>query len=150
MRIGQKKAEKSGYGDKISFECGSALDMPYKDQSFDALTCAYGVRNFSDVDKGLREFHRTLKTGGQLVILEFSYPSNPVIRFFYDLFFSHILPFVGRLVSNDKSAYSYLNRSVKDFFWGEEMTARLTSAGFRDAKSRTLTFGITTIYTARK
>ncbi len=150
MRIGQEKAEKLGYGDKISFECGSALDMPYKDQSFDALTCAYGVRNFSDLDKGLQEFYRTLKDGGQLVILEFSYPSNPIIRFFYDLFFSNILPFIGRLVSNDKSAYSYLNRSVKDFFWGEEMIARLTSVGFRDAKFRTLTFGITTIYTARK
>ena len=150
MRIGKEKAEKAGYGDTISFECGSALDMPYQDNSFDAITCAYGVRNFSDVDKGLREFHRTLKPGGQLVILEFSYPSNPIIRFFYDLFFSNILPLVGRLVSNDKSAYSYLNRSVKDFFWGEEMTARLSSAGFCDAKFKTLTFGVTTIYTARK
>lgn len=148
MRIGAEKVERAGLKDSISFELGSALDMPYGDAEYDALTCAYGVRNFSDLDKGLHEFRRVLKPGGQLAILEFSYPTNPIIRWGYDLFFSHILPLVGRLVSNDRTAYSYLNRSVKEFIWGEEMVAHIKAAGFKDVKYRPLTFGITTIYTA--
>lgn len=148
MRIGAEKVERAGLKDSIAFELGSALDMPYGDAEYDALTCAYGVRNFSDLDKGLHEFHRVLKPGGQLAILEFSYPTNPIIRWGYDLFFSHILPLVGRLVSNDRTAYSYLNRSVKEFIWGEEMVAHIKAAGFKDVKYRPLTFGITTIYTA--
>ncbi len=150
MRIGKEKVRQQGLSDRISFAYGSALDLPYAENTFDALTCAYGVRNFSDVDKGLREFYRTLKPGGQLAILEFSYPTNSFIRLGYDVFFSHILPFVGRVISNDKSAYSYLNRSVKEFFWGEEMLRHLSSAGFSETSFRTLTFGITTIYTAKK
>lgn len=149
MRIGAEKVAKAGLKDRIAFELGSALEMPYRDGEYDALTCAYGVRNFSDLDKGLSEFRRVLKPGGQLAILEFSYPTNPIIRWGYDLFFSNILPLVGRIVSNDQTAYSYLNRSVKEFIWGEEMVRHLEAAGFKDVKYRTLTFGITTIYTAR-
>lgn len=150
MRIGAEKVKKAGLEDKIAFELGSALEMPYRNDEYDALTCAYGVRNFSDLDKGLQEFYRVLKPGGQLAILEFSYPTNPIIRFGYDLFFSHILPLIGRIVSNDQTAYSYLNKSVKEFIWGEEMVARIQAAGFSNVKFRTLTFGITTIYTAEK
>lgn len=150
MRIGAEKVEKAGLQGKITFDLGSALEMPYAGNTYDALTCAYGVRNFSDLDKGLQEFHRVLKEGGQLAILEFSYPTNPIIRFGYDLFFSNILPLIGRMVSNDKTAYSYLNKSVKEFIWGEEMVQRIQAAGFKDVKYRTLTFGITTIYTAKK
>lgn len=150
MRIGEQKVVKAGLGDKIKFQLGSALEMPYADASYDALTCAYGVRNFSDLEKGLSEFYRVVKPGGQLAILEFSYPSNPIIRFGYDLFFSHVLPIVGRIVSSDKSAYSYLNRSVKEFIWGDDMIHKIEAAGFTDVKFRTLTFGITTIYTARR
>ena len=150
MRIGAEKVKKAGLEDKIAFDLGSALEMPYSDNEYDALTCAYGVRNFSDLDKGLQEFHRVLKPGGQLAILEFSYPTNPIIRFGYDLFFSHILPFIGRIISNDQTAYSYLNKSVKEFIWGKEMVQHIEAAGFNDVKFRTLTFGITTIYTAEK
>lgn len=148
MRIGAEKVAKAGLTDRIAFQLGSALDMPYQEGEYDALTCAYGVRNFSDLDKGLQEFRRVLRPGGQLAILEFSYPTNPIIRFGYDLFFSHILPFIGRIVSNDQTAYSYLNRSVKEFIWGEEMVRHIESAGFRNVHFRPLTFGITTIYTA--
>lgn len=150
MRIGAEKVKAAGLEQKIAFELGSALDMPYAEGEYDALTCAYGVRNFSDLDKGLQEFHRVLKPEGQLAILEFSYPTNPIIRFGYDLFFSNILPLIGRIVSKDQTAYSYLNKSVKEFIWGEEMVKRIEAAGFKNVKFRTLTFGITTIYTAEK
>lgn len=150
MRIGEEKVRKAGLEGKVKFELGSALEMPYADNSYDAVTCAYGVRNFPDADKGLEEFFRVMKPGGQLAILEFSYPTNPVIRWTYDLFFSHVLPFIGRMVSKDKGAYAYLNESVKNFMWGEEMCEHIKAAGFKDVKFRTLTFGITTIYTGKK
>ena len=150
MKIGKEKVAKAGCADRISFVLGSAQNMPFDNASYDALTCAYGVRNFSDLDAGLREFYRVLKPGGQLVILEFSYPTNPLIRWGYDLFFSHVLPLVGRIVSKDKTAYSYLNKSVKEFIWGDDMQRKIQSFGFSDVKYRPLTFGITTIYTATK
>lgn len=150
MKIGEQKVAKAGLEGKILFDLGSALEMPYGDASYDAVTCAYGVRNFPDADKGLQEFFRVMKPGGQLAILEFSYPTNPVIRWGYDLFFSNILPMIGRIISKDKGAYSYLNESVKDFMWGEEMCEHIRAVGFRDVKFKTLTFGITTVYTAIK
>lgn len=150
MRLGEEKVRKAGLEGKVKFELGSALEMPYADNSYDAVTCAYGVRNFPDADKGLEEFFRVMKPGGQLAILEFSYPTNPVIRWAYDLFFSHVLPLIGRMVSKDKGAYAYLNESVKNFMWGEEMCEHIKAAGFKDVKFRTLTFGITTIYTGKK
>lgn len=150
MEIGRKKLSRKGLSDRALLMQASALEMPFEDGVFDAVTCAYGVRNFSDLDAGLREMQRVLRSGGELMILEFSYPSNPIIRFFYDLYFSNIMPFVGHLVSRDKSAYKYLNKSVKGFIWGEEMCARLVDAGFNDVTFKPLTFGISTVYRARK
>ena len=150
MEIGRAKAEKAGYGDMIGFLEESALAMPFADGSFDAVTCSYGVRNFSDLDKGLSEMCRVLKSGGQLMILEFSYPENRLVRAVYDFFFSHLMPVVGRVISKDPKAYLYFRDSVKNFVWGEEMAARISGAGFSDVSFRTLSFGITTIYLARK
>ena len=148
MRIGEDKIRKRGQQDNISFLQTSALDMPFEDNLYDVVTCAYGVRNFSDLDKGLCEMHRVLKPGGQLMILEFSYPENRFIAWVYDLYFSYILPAVGCLFSKDRTAYRYLNRSVKNFMWGEQMCERLVAAGFKQVKYNPLTFGITTVYTA--
>ena len=149
MAIGEKKVQEFK-NSKVRFVYGNAQEMPFEDKSFDAVTCAFGCRNFQDLDAGLKEMYRVLKPGGQVTILEFSYPKNPFIRWVYDLYFSHILPFVGRIVSRDKTAYSYLNTSVKHFCWGEAFVKRLTDAGFKDAQFKPLTFGITTIYTAHK
>jgi ubiquinone/menaquinone biosynthesis methyltransferases len=150
MKIGREKARKAALADAITFEEGSALEMPYSDSSFDTVTCAYGVRNFSDLDKGLTEMHRVLRAGGQLMILEFSYPGNPVIRAIYDFFFTRIMPVVGKMISKDPSAYVYFCKSVKGFIWGDEMAARIKAAGFSEVSYETLTFGITTIYRATK
>lgn len=150
MEIGESKVARSGYSERVRFDYGSAQQMPYAGEAFDAVTCAYGVRNFADMDEGLREMHRVLRPGGQLMILEFSYPTNPFIRWSYDLYFSHILPFVGNLFSRDKGAYSYLNRSVKHFPYGEAFCEHLRQAGFADIEFKPLTFGITTVYTARR
>lgn len=150
MRLGKEKADKRGLANKIDFQLGSALAMPYDDGRFDAVTCAYGVRNFSDLDKGLSEMFRVMKAGGQLVILEFSYPSNRLIRGLYDFFFSRIMPLVGRLISKDPTAYLYFRESAKGFIWGDEMLQHLRQTGFQEAAYKPLTFGITTLYTAIK
>lgn len=150
MNIGAEKVERAGMKGQVDFMFGSALDMPYDNCQFEAVTCAYGIRNFSDLDKGLNEMYRVLKPGGQLVILEFSYPQNPVIRWSYNLYFSHIMPLLGKMISNDGAAYTYFLKSVKQFIWGDEMLSHLHEAGFKDAKFRTMTFGVTTLYTATK
>ena len=148
MRIGQAKCAKRGMN--VTFVEGNAQQMPFADASFDAVTCAYGCRNFSDLDAGLREMYRVLRPGGQLTILEFGYPSNRLVRALYDAYFSYVLPWVGRIVSRDKTAYTYLNRSVKHFCWGEAFVQHIHDAGFRDEHFRTLSCGISIIYTAYK
>lgn len=150
MNIGAVKVEKAGMKGKIDFILGSALEMPFEDNQFEAVTCAYGIRNFSQLDRGLQEMYRVMKPGGQLVILEFSYPTNPIIRWCYDLYFSHIMPLLGKLISHDGSAYTYFLNSVKQFIWGEEMLSHLRNAGFSKAEFKTMTFGVTTLYTATK
>ena len=150
LRLGWEKVEKRQLNDRIRLESGNVLELSYPDGHFDAVTCAYGIRNFSDFDLGLQEMQRVLREEGQLLILEFSYPDNKIIRFFYDFYFSKIMPAIGRKVSKDPSAYSYLNRSVKEFVWGEAMAQRLRAAGFRKVTFHPMTFGITTLYSAQK
>ncbi len=149
MEIGKAKTEKLQWKE-VDFVHGNAQKMPFADESFDAVTCAFGCRNFSNLDEGLREMYRVLKAGGQVTILEFSYPTRRYIRVLYDFYFSHLLPLIGRLVSRDKTAYTYLNKSVKSFCWGEAFVQRLRDAGFVNEHFEPLTFGIATIYTACK
>lgn len=148
MAIGKAKCEKRKIN--IDFVHGNAQKMPFKDESFDGVTCAFGCRNFSDLKAGLKEMYRVLQPGGQVTILEFSYPTNRIVRAMYDLYFTRILPFIGRVVSRDKTAYTYLNRSVKSFCWGEAFVQHLHDAGFRDEHFIPLSLGIATIYTASK
>ena len=149
MAIGQKKTDKYQMSN-VRFIHANAQQMPFEKDTFDAVTCAFGCRNFQDLDEGLREMYRVLKPGGQVTILEFSYPSNRLVRALYDIYFTRVLPWIGRVVSRDKTAYIYLNRSVKSFCWGETFAQHLHEAGFEQAQWTTLTFGIATIYTAIK
>lgn len=148
MAIGKAKCVKRKLN--TAFVHGNAQEMPFADESFDGVTCAFGCRNFSDLDAGLKEMYRVLKPGGQVTILEFSYPTNRVVRAVYDLYFTRILPGIGRIVSRDKTAYTYLNRSVKSFCWGEAFVQHLHDAGFRNEHFTPLSLGIATIYTAIK
>ena len=150
MAIGEKKVAKLGYSSQVCFDYGSAQQMPYPDNSFDTVTCSYGVRNFANMDEGLHEMYRVLRSGGELMILEFSYPTTPFICWAYDLYFSHILPFIGNLFSRNKGAYNYLNRSVKNFPYGEAFCEHLRQAGFTDVTAKPLTFGVSTIYFGSK
>jgi demethylmenaquinone methyltransferase/2-methoxy-6-polyprenyl-1,4-benzoquinol methylase len=152
MAIGQGKVErmKDLANERVQFVHANAQAMPFEDASFDGVTCAFGCRNFSNLDEGLREMYRVLKPGGQVTILEFSYPTRRYIRVLYDFYFTHVLPTIGRIVSRDKTAYTYLNKSVKSFCWGEAFAQQLHDAGFREERFKTLTFGIATIYTAIK
>ena len=148
MAVGRQKCEKKQL--PVHFVFGNAQQMPFENNSFDAVTCAFGCRNFQNLDEGLHEMYRVLKPGGQVTILEFSYPANPIVRGLYDIYFSHLLPFIGRIVSKDKTAYTYLNRSVKSFCWGDDFVRHLCAAGFQNAQYKPLTFGIATIYIAKK
>ena len=151
MAIGQKKISNLQYSiSNVQFVHANAQAMPFEDASFDAVTCAFGCRNFSNLDEGLREMYRVLKPGGQVTILEFSYPSNRLVRACYDIYFTRVLPLIGRIVSRDKTAYTYLNKSVKSFCWGEAFVQHLHDAGFSSEHFIPLTFGIATIYTAIK
>lgn len=153
MAIGKVKVERlqvTGYGPRVDFVHGNAQDMPFEDATFDGVTCAFGCRNFADLDAGLREMYRVLKPGGQVTILEFAYPSNRLVRALYDIYFTRILPWIGRMVSKDKQAYTYLNQSVKHFCWGEAFLQHLHDTGFLDENFKRLSMGIAMIYTAKK
>lgn len=150
MDIGAQKISQAGMSQSITLLEASALKMPFADNTFSAVTCAYGVRNFSNLDQGLAEMFRVMKPGGQLMILEFSYPQNVIIRWCYNLFFTHLMPLVGKAVSRNSGAYLYFRQSVKNFIWGEAMAQRLAAAGFAQVSYRPMTLGITTLYMAQK
>jgi len=150
MQIGAKKVEQQGLQDKVHFTLGSAQTMPYKDATFDALTCAYGIRNFSDLEAGLREFYRVLKPGGQLLILEFSYPQKRLMAALYTFYFRYIITWIGALLTHDKSAFQYFYHSVRNFIWGEKLCEKLQQFGFWPIRHQPMTFGISTLYLATK
>lgn len=150
LEIGRQKIKEQGLEHIISLQQGDSEALPFADNSFDAITCAYGVRNFEHLEKGLKEMCRVMRPGGKLAILEFSHPRKFPVKQGYQFYFKYILPLLGRLVSKHSTAYSYLPASVMAFPEGEKFCEILTSCGFKDAKSRPLSLGITTLYTAGK
>lgn len=150
LAVMREKVEKAGLTELISIEEGDGEDLRFPDNTFDRVTIAFGIRNFEDRPKGLREMLRVLKPGGRLVILELSRPENPVIRWFYDLYFLHILPKIGGKVSGDKAAYAYLPASVAAFPGKKAFMATMREAGFRTVTHKAFTLGVCRMYTGEK
>lgn len=150
LAVGRRKLVDKKLESLISFETGDSAALRFEADSFDALTCAYGVRNFEHLEKGLCEMYRVLKPGGRLAILEFSHPKKAPVKQLYQFYFKYILPGLGKMVSKNQNAYSYLPESVRHFPEGKAFTLLLDKAGFKNTNARPLTFGITTLYTADK
>ena len=150
MDIGRKKVKAQGLDEIISFAKEDCLALSYDDASFDAVTAAFGIRNFADLDKGLSEMCRVLKPGGHLSIVELTTPVSFPMKQLFHIYSHTVLPVYGRLISKDTSAYSYLTKTIEAFPQGERMQDILRRAGFKDASFKRLTFGICTMYFATK
>lgn len=150
LSFGREKVAKAGLADKITLELGDSETISAPDTTFDAITVAFGVRNFENLEKGLSEMWRVLKPGGKLVILEFSNPTIFPIKQLYNTYFRYITPLIGKFVSKSKAAYEYLPSSVKAFPQGEVMVNILKNTGFQDVTCKTLTFGICSVYSASR
>jgi len=150
LEVGREKVGKRGLSKKIVLELGDSENLPYADNTFDAITVAFGVRNFQNLQNGLRDMRRVLKPGGQLVVLEFSTPKSFPFKQLYWFYFKAILPTIGKLVSKDPRAYTYLPESVAAFPYGAAFEKELVQAGLQPKQTRPVTFGIATIYQARK
>ena len=142
MALVAEKAEKAGVADRIRLVVADGEAMPFADATFDRVTCAFGIRNFEHKEVGLKEFHRILKPGGRAIILELSVPRNRVIRSLYDLYFLHLLPWIGGLVSGNKAAYRYLPASVHAFPAPDVFCGTLRDAGFSLVRHKAFTFGL--------
>lgn len=146
----QRKVKEKGLGQVVAFQKGDCMALTLPDETFDAVTVAFGVRNFEHLQQGYQEMARVLKPGGMLCVLELSTPTNPLIRWFYDLYTLHIIPWLGSLKSGDKSAYRYLPQSIAAVPQGDDMLQLMRNAGLHDTTFKRLTLGVCTIYTAVK
>lgn len=149
VEIGRQKVGHARLSDRVTLVTGDCLALPFDDDAADAITVAYGVRNFEHLDRGYAEMRRVLRPGGLLCVVELSTPVNPFIKPFYRLYTKGLIPLVGRLVSKDNRAYSYLPESIAAVPQGDDMLRLIREAGFVEAEFRRLTFGVCTIYTAR-
>lgn len=150
MKIGKQKVAEQKLDHIISFMKEDCMNLSFADNTFDAITAAFGIRNFEHLDKGLSEMHRVLKKGGHLSIVELTTPVTFPMRQLFKIYSHTFLPFYGKLVSKDKSAYNYLTASIEAFPQGEKMMEIFKKAGFIDMRFKRLTFGICTMYIATK
>ena len=150
VEIGKKQVREKKLEKIIHIQVGDSEDLQFNDNTFDAAIVAFGVRNFENLEKGLSEMYRVLNNNGMVMILEFSKPTAPPVRQFYQFYFKNILPLLGRIISGDNSAYTYLPRSVGEFPMGNEFLRILNKVGYTDTRHIPLTFGIASIYTGKK
>nr|WP_308534657.1 bifunctional demethylmenaquinone methyltransferase/2-methoxy-6-polyprenyl-1,4-benzoquinol methylase UbiE [uncultured Prevotella sp.] len=150
MQIGRGKVRQEGMQDIISFHKEDCLNLSFTAETFDAVTAAFGIRNFQDLEKGLNEMYRVLKTGGHLCIIELTTPVLFPMKQLFRFYSTYILPGYGRLVSKDESAYEYLNKTIAAFPQGETMMEILKKIGFSSTSFKRLTFGVCTMYLAEK
>lgn len=147
---GREKVARTGLAERITLVQGDAAALPFAEATFDAVTVAFGVRNFEDLERGIAGMVRVLRPGGRLFVLEFSKPRRTPFKQLFRFYFHRVLPLIGRLVSKDSAAYTYLPQSVDAFPEGPAFEAILARCGLREVRSRALTFGVATLYTARK
>ncbi|MBI2424004.1 MAG: bifunctional demethylmenaquinone methyltransferase/2-methoxy-6-polyprenyl-1,4-benzoquinol methylase UbiE [Candidatus Hydrogenedentes bacterium] len=150
LSFGRQKVLARGLERRLSLVRADATRIPFEDNSFDAVSISFGIRNVLDMDEGLREMCRVLRPGGRALILEFSLPANRPFRALYLFYFRHILPRIGGLISGDSYAYRYLNETVESFPYGSAFTGRMAQAGFGSTSATPLTLGIATLYTGDK
>jgi demethylmenaquinone methyltransferase/2-methoxy-6-polyprenyl-1,4-benzoquinol methylase len=148
--VGDIKIKKKNLVDRITLLKGDCENLPFENDSFDAMTAGFGVRNFENLDKGLKEMYRVLQKNSTVVILEPSIPSNLILKILFKFYFSYILPALGKIFSNDSNAYKYLPESVDAFPSGKDFIKELENSGFRKCKHIPLSFGIVALYTAIK
>lgn len=150
LEVAKKKIKERNLGHLFSVQLGDSEKLHFEDHYFDAITVAFGVRNYQDLEKGLADMLRVLKPEGKIVILEFSKPRTFPIKQGYHFYFKYLTPFFGKLFSKDKRAYSYLQESVEAFPDGKDFTRLMEKVGYKQTKHRSLTFGISAIYTGIK
>lgn len=150
LNVGKKKIQKKGFSEIIQLQKGDSENIEFDSESFHGITVAFGVRNFENLQKGLSEMYRVLKPGGKLAVLEFSKPSKFPVKQIYNFYFKRILPFIGKIISKDNSAYTYLPESVSQFPEKHNFIAELEKAGFINCNFKSLSFGIATIYKGEK
>jgi demethylmenaquinone methyltransferase/2-methoxy-6-polyprenyl-1,4-benzoquinol methylase len=150
LDVGRKKIQERHLTSKVELYRGDSENLLFEENKFDAITVGFGVRNFENLEKGLAEIYRVMKPGAMLVVLEFSRPRKFPFRQLYNFYFKGILPKIGRLVSKDKSAYTYLPESVEAFPDGKDFENILRKLGFKNTTCEPLTFGISSIYTGTK
>lgn len=150
MEIGRQKVERLNLNNTISFERQDCTALTFSDNTFDAVTAAFGIRNFADLDRGLSEMCRVLKPGGHLSIVELTTPVSFPMKQLFHIYSHTVLPVYGRLISRDQCAYSYLTKTIEAFPQGERMVEILHRAGFSEARFKRFTFGICTMYFATK
>lgn len=150
LEVGRKKIAERDLTNQITLEQGDCLNMRFADEKFNAVTVAYGVRNFEHLQQGYAEMYRVLAVGGVLCVIELSVPTNPVIKALYNLYSRTLIPMVGRLISKDRRAYSYLPESIAAVAQGEEMLAIMRKAGFKNCRYKRMTLGTCTVYIGEK
>ncbi len=150
LEIAERKKQKRGVDGQLTFVEADAQSLPFENDQFQIVTVAFGLRNVSDTDQGLREMVRVCRPGGRVAVLEFSKPTIPPLRWVYGFYFRHVLPRIGRSMSNSDSAYDYLPQSVVEFPDGEALATKMRSAGLESVWYRPMTLGITTLYVGTK
>lgn len=148
LKVGRAKVQRAGLDGRIHLQQADCLSLPFEDNSFDAVCVAFGMRNFDNLDLGLREMRRVLKPGGRLVALELSYPDGAVMQALYKLYALHAIPFVCGLLSGSREAYRYLPRSIMQFPKPPQLIPRMEDAGFASVSAQSLTFGVCRLYEA--
>ena len=150
LEVGRKKMQQRNLDKKIQLRSADSENLPFEENKFDAVIVAFGVRNFENLEKGLTEMLRVVRPGGKVVILEFSKPSAFPMKQLYQFYFRFILPSIGKVISHDRAAYTYLPESVQAFPDGDNFLKLLTKTGYKDTTCKPLTFGISSLYTGTK